>query len=116
MRYDEWMATLYRRNSEALGRPFPQPGEWATRPTGSTDMGNVSLALAAIHPMIGINSLPAVNQQPEFTRHCIGPDADRALCDGAVAMARTCIDMAAAGVRRLLLGAARGPAQSRAAR
>ncbi len=34
-------------------------------------MGNVSLALPSIHPMIGINSLPAVNHQPEFTAHCV---------------------------------------------
>ncbi len=50
-------------------------------------MGNVSLAVPSIHPMIGINSLPAVNHQPEFTAHCITPDADKALEDGALAMA-----------------------------
>ncbi len=88
------MAALYRSNSEALGRPFPDLGELGTRPTGSTDMGNVSLAIPSIHPMIGINSLPAVNHQPEFTRHCITPDADRALVDGALAMAWTSIDLA----------------------
>jgi amidohydrolase len=95
MLHDEDMAALYRRNSEALGRPFPNLGEWETRPTGSTDMGNVSRAIPSIHPMIGINSLPAVNHQPEFTAHCITPDADKALVDGAMAMAWTCIDLAA---------------------
>ena len=94
MNHDEGMAHLYRKNSEALGRPFPNLGEWETRPTGSTDMGNVSLAMPSIHPMIGINSLPAVNHQPEFTAHCVTPDADKALLDGALAMAWTCIDMA----------------------
>jgi len=94
MRHDGAMAALYRKNSEALGRPFPDLGEWETRPTGSTDMGNVSLAVPSIHPMIGINSLPAVNHQPEFAAHCVTPDADRALVDGALAMAWTCIDMA----------------------
>jgi amidohydrolase len=94
MRHDETMAALYRRNSEALGRPFPNLGEWETRPTGSTDMGNVSLAMPSIHPMIGINSLPAVNHQPEFAAHCITADADKALADGALAMAWTCIDLA----------------------
>jgi len=89
------MAELYRSNSEALGRPFPDLGEWMTRPSGSTDMGNVSLAMPSIHPMIGINSLPAVNHQPEFTAHCVTPDADKALEDGALAMAWTCIDLAA---------------------
>jgi amidohydrolase len=94
MRHDQAMADLYRKNSEALGRPFPDLGEWETRPTGSTDMGNVSLAVPSIHPMIGINSLPAVNHQPEFAAHCVTPDADKALADGALAMAWTCIDLA----------------------
>jgi metal-dependent amidase/aminoacylase/carboxypeptidase family protein len=94
MRHDEAMAALYRRNSEALGRPFPDLGEWEKRPTGSTDMGNVSLAMPSIHPMIGINSLPSVNHQPEFAAHCVTPDADKALGDGALAMAWTCIDLA----------------------
>lgn len=94
MRHDDAMAVFYRRNSEALGRTFPNMGEWETRPTGSTDMGNVSLAMPSIHPMIGINSLPAVNHQPEFTAHCVTPDADKALIDGALAMAWTSIDLA----------------------
>jgi len=94
MRHHAAMAALYRKNSEALGRRFPDLGEWETRPTGSTDMGNVSLRIPSIHPMIGINSLPAVNHQPEFTQHCITPDADKALGDGALAMAWTSIDLA----------------------
>jgi amidohydrolase len=94
MRHDEAMAALYRRNSEALGRLFPDLGEWEKRPTGSTDMGNVSLAMPSIHPMIGINSLPSVNHQPEFAAHCVTPGADKALGDAALAMAWTCIDMA----------------------
>jgi amidohydrolase len=104
MHHDEDMASLYRQNSEALGRAFPDLGEWETRPTGSTDMGNVSRAIPSIHPMIGINSLPAVNHQPEFTAHCITADADKALLDGGLAMAWTCIDMAAnATVRERLM-------------
>jgi hypothetical protein len=50
--------------------------------------------LPSIHPMIGINSLPAINHQPEFTAHCISPDADRAVFDGALAMAWTIADAA----------------------
>jgi amidohydrolase len=94
MLHHETMASFYRKNSEALGRPFPDLGEWETRPTGSTDMGNVSLAMPSIHPMISINSFPAVNHQPEFAHHCATPDADKALSDGALAMAWTCIDLA----------------------
>jgi amidohydrolase len=92
--HDEVMAELFRRNSEVLGRAFSGRGERETRPSGSTDMGNVSLVMPSIHPMIGINSLPAVNHQPEFAAHCITADADKALADGALAMAWTCIDLA----------------------
>jgi metal-dependent amidase/aminoacylase/carboxypeptidase family protein len=65
-----------------------------SRAAASTDMGNVSLVFPTIHPIIGINSLPAVNHQPEFTACCITPPADQALFDGAVAMAWTAIDAA----------------------
>ena len=94
MLHHDAMTDFYRRNSADLGRPFPAAGARDARPSGSTDMGNVSQALPSIHPMIGINSLPAVNHQPEFTAHCITPDADKALVDGALAMAWTCIDLA----------------------
>ena len=93
-RTDAAMATLYQQNSEALGRSFPERGPVIERAAGSTDMGNVSLALPSLHPFIGIDSLPAVNHQPEFTAHCITESADKALIDGALAMAWTAIDMA----------------------
>jgi len=88
------IAAHYRRNAEVIGRVLPDLGPLLERMAGSTDMGNVSLALPSIHPMIGIESLPAVNHQPEFTAHCATPVADRAVMDGALAMALTAIDMA----------------------
>lgn len=95
MLHDQALAAHYRRNAEALGRVFPQLGAILERAAASTDMGNVSLALPSIHPMIGIASLPAVNHQPEFTAHCVTEAADRAVVDGALAMAWTAIDVAA---------------------
>lgn len=98
------LARLYKANAEALGRVFPDLGPGLERFAGSTDMGNVSLALPAIHPMIGIYSLPAVNHQPEFATHCVTEAADRAVLDGALAMAWTIIDAATdEGVRKRLL-------------
>ena len=102
MRHDRDLVSIYRRNAEALGRSFidadpktPQVGgHQRAMGAGSTDMGNVSLRLPAIHPLIGINSIPAVNHQPEFTAACATPDADRAIVDGAIAMAWTAIDIA----------------------
>ena len=67
-------------------------------------MGNVSLAMPAIHPAIGIDSLPAVNHQPEFTAHCVTEAADKAIIDGALSLAWTAVDMATnAEVRERLL-------------
>ena len=94
MHHDEEIADMYRRNSEALGRAFPDMGALLERAAASTDMGNVSLAMPSIHPMIGISSLPAVNHQPEFTAHCITEAGDQAIMDGAIAMAWTAIDIA----------------------
>ena len=47
-----------------------------------------------IHPMLGINSLPAVNHQRDFADHTITVDGERALRDGALAMAWTVADLA----------------------
>ena len=44
--------------------------------------------------MIGIDSYPAANHQREFTAKCIAGPADRAVYDGALAMAWTAIDCA----------------------
>jgi amidohydrolase len=108
MRHDHDLALLYQRNAEALGRSFPERTE---RGAGSTDMGNVSLAMPSIHPTIGIDALPAVNHQPEFTAKCITPSADKAVVDGAVAMAWTAIDAAGdQGLRERLLA---GPGSGR---
>jgi amidohydrolase len=93
MHHDAALAAAYRRNAEALGRRFVDE-QGLERVAGSTDMGNVSLALPSIHPAIGIDSLPAVNHQPEFTAHCVTPTADKAVLDGAIAMAWTAIDAA----------------------
>ena len=94
LEHDLEMAAAYQRNAERLGRRFPAPGESSPATPVSTDMGNVSLALPSIHPAIGIESLPAVNHQPEFAAACATPAADQALYDGAVAMAWTMLDMA----------------------
>src|SRR6266511_4277206 len=94
MRHDPDLLVAYRRNAEALGRRLLDDQDGRRVPM-STDMGNVSRALPAIHPSISIDSLPAVNHQREFTAHCVSPAAEQALLDGAVAMAWTALDAAA---------------------
>ncbi|MDH2414148.1 M20 family metallopeptidase [Nocardioides sp. CER19] len=86
----------YIRNAESLGRIF-DPGTPARRMNrASTDMGNVSQVVPAIHPYVGIGSLPALNHQPEFAARCVGGDAEKALLDAATALAWTALDMAQA--------------------
>lgn len=105
---DEDLLTYFVRNAGRAGRTFLDDGDPRSRMnTSSTDMGNVSLHLPSIHPFLGINSSPAVNHQREFAAHCITPDADLAVRDGAVAMAQTIADAArdAALRDRLLAGA-----------
>jgi len=94
MIHNSGMVASFRRNSEALGRISPDGAQSHSRFSASTDMGNISHALPSIHPMIGIDSFPEVNHQPGFTQRCITESADRALYDGALAMAWTVIDLA----------------------
>src|SRR5688500_1227926 len=109
MIHDEQIAHLYRVNAEALGRWVVDLGARTDAGTllmtrFSTDMGNVSYAMPSIHPIIGIDSAPAVNHQPEFTAAAASPAADQAIFDGAVALAWTAIDAATdVGVRNRLL-------------
>jgi metal-dependent amidase/aminoacylase/carboxypeptidase family protein len=94
MIHDPDIAGCFKHNSELLGRCFPDIGSGQQKVVASTDMGNVSLAVPSIQPMIGIDSFPAVNHQREFTAHCITAAADQALYDGALAMAWTAVDLA----------------------
>ncbi len=93
-RADERALAFYRANAHSLGRRFADGGMAARMNRASTDMGNVSLVVPAIHPYIGIDSLPALNHQREFAAHCVGGAAEKALLDAATALAWTALDMA----------------------
>jgi amidohydrolase len=102
---DATLLAAYQREATAIGRTFPtlEPDQELA---GSTDMANVSLRVPTIHPMLAIDSDGAVNHQPEFTAACIRPSADRAVLDGATAMARTVIAVAEDATSRATLMAA----------
>ncbi len=94
MESDPLLLAAYRANAEALGRRFHEDDDGTPAPTLSTDMANVSLAVPTIHPLIGIDANGAVNHQKEFAAACVTESADRAVRDGAVALAWTAIDAA----------------------
>lgn len=101
--HDDDLVALWEQEAGAIGRRFPDGPEDDSR-AGSTDMANVSLGMPTIHPMLAIESNGAVNHQPEFTAACITADADRAVRDGALGMARTTIAAATTpAVRERLL-------------
>lgn len=89
------MADLFHANAAALGREMDRGVEEDRSSAGSTDMGNVSHVVPTIHPMVSIDSLPWVNHQKEFADHTVTPAGERAIRDGALAMAWTVIDLAA---------------------
>ncbi|TDD02551.1 M20 family peptidase [Saccharopolyspora terrae] len=88
-RADDAALAAYRANAVELGREFAPDGTASRMNRASTDMGNVSQVVPAIHPYIGIGSLPAINHQREFADHCVGGTAQRALLDAAIALAWT---------------------------
>ena len=94
MHHNPLLVDLYQANSAALGRPMQRGSDFPAHISGSTDMGNVSKLVPSIHPMLGIDSLPASNHQAEFAAHTVTPSGEQAIVDGAVAMAWTVIDLA----------------------
>ena len=100
MESDPDLLASYRVNAESLGRRFTLDDDGTARPTLSTDMANVSLAVPAIHPLLAIDAAGSVNHQPEFAAACVTPSADTAVRDGALTMAWTAIDAAAPGALR----------------
>lgn len=67
---------------------------------GSTDLGNISVRIPAIHPMLSIAPTGTALHTAEFAAYAQGPEADTAVLDGAAALARTAADfLADAGLR-----------------
>lgn len=91
---DPVLADLFEANARRLGRSLERRGGQDGSSSGSTDMGNVSHEVPAIHPMLGMNTGGIVNHQPGFAAHTITSDGERVIRDGALAMAWTVIDLA----------------------
>jgi amidohydrolase len=82
----------YRANAQALGRIVRAPSPNA-RVVGSTDMGNVSYAVPSIHPMIQVAPPGVPIHTPAFAGFAGGPEGDKAVIDGAKALAWTVADL-----------------------
>ncbi|MBU6328376.1 MAG: M20 family metallopeptidase [Acidobacteria bacterium] len=86
------LAGLYRDNAARLGRTVLEPDAHRAV-VGSTDMGNVSHVVPSIHPMIAVAPAGVGIHTAEFAVHAAAADGDRAVIDGAKAMAMTIADL-----------------------
>ncbi len=91
MRNNLTLAKLYCQNMEPLGRKYRLHGDMKN--FGSTDMGNVSQLLPAIHPLIAITPPGVAIHSPEFAKAAASGKGTRALMDGAKALAMTIVDL-----------------------
>ena len=85
------LARAFRTNLEALGWSFAQvdPAEGI----GSTDMGDVSHVVPAIHPYISIGAEELVGHSPEFAAASASEEGFAAMMAAAKAMAATALDV-----------------------
>ncbi|MER7668380.1 amidohydrolase [Kitasatospora sp. NPDC096128] len=90
MRSDPALLAHWRANAAALGRPEPVE----RGPFACTDMGNVSHVVPSIHPVLDITGGACAPHEAAFAAAAVGAEAERALLDGAVAMAWTAVDLA----------------------
>jgi amidohydrolase len=86
------MGTMYAHNALRLGRTVTDPRQGGHRVVGSTDMGNVSHLVPSIHPMIASAPSGTSIHTKQFAQFARSPMADKAVLDGAKAMAMTAID------------------------
>jgi amidohydrolase len=86
------LCDLYAANAARLGRHVAVPDE-DSQVVGSTDMGNVSYVVPAIHPMIAVAPKGVSIHTPAFAVHAAGPEGDAAVLDGAKAMGMTVADL-----------------------
>ncbi|MFN2503274.1 MAG: M20 family metallopeptidase [Acidimicrobiales bacterium] len=92
LRTNRPLVELYRANSGDLGRPVADPGP-GRRVVASTDMGNVSLKVPSIHPMIAVAPPEVALHTADFARWAGSSEAEKALVDGATALAMTAVDL-----------------------
>ena len=91
LRSSQTLAELYTRNMDALGRKVHAPNP--ERGLGSTDMGNVSQVMPAIHPSVAIAPTNVLAHSPEFAEAAASEPAHQGLLDGAKALAMTAADL-----------------------
>jgi amidohydrolase len=97
---DRWLADVFRGEMTRLGRQPIGADIEAAVPLGSTDMGNVTQMMPGIHPVVGVDAEGASVHQPGFAKAAAGPSGDKAVCEGAIMLARTVVALAETSAER----------------
>jgi amidohydrolase len=92
IRFNHVLAGRWAANQEPCGRTALPPGVVPDFLTGSTDLGNLSYRMPAIHPMIAVSEPTVALHTTEFAAAAGGPAGDSAVRDGAVGLALTAVD------------------------
>ena len=92
VRNNSALAARYAANVALRGRRALPRGVVPEAMTGSTDLGNVSVRVPAIHPTLAIAPAGVSIHNPEFTEHARSEAADRGVVDGAIGLALTAAD------------------------
>jgi len=87
------LARLFQQNMQSLGRKvlLAKP----TKAFGSTDMGNVSQIVPAIHPDFAIAPKEVAIHSPEFAQAAASEAGIKGMLDSAKALAMTIVDLVA---------------------
>lgn len=83
---------LYVANIERSGRHVHDHRRFPAL-VGSTDMGNISYLVPSIHPIIAVSPPNVAIHTKDFVKYAGGPEGDKAVIDGAKAMASTVADL-----------------------
>ncbi|MEC3980444.1 M20 family metallopeptidase [Amycolatopsis sp. H20-H5] len=92
IRFNTTLAGRWSVNQEPTGRTPLPPGIVPEFLTGSTDLGNLSYRMPAIHPMIAVSAATVALHTKEFAAAAGSPDGDKAVVDGALGLALTAAD------------------------
>lgn len=86
------LAARYAVNLGDRPRRVLPAGVAPTSLAASTDLGNISVRVPAIHPLLSVAPPEVTIHTAEFAAHAASPRADDATIDGAIGLARTAAD------------------------
>jgi len=93
MRNNLPLARLFRQNMQSIGRRMPLSNPAMS--FGSTDMGNVSQVVPAVHANVAIAPPEVGNHSPEFALAAASEAGMKGMLDAAKALAMTVADLVA---------------------